>query len=107
MSQPNTSLDRIVRIGVCEAGLCHEQALAEISLDTLRFDPVTLEARAVPKAVKVCMKHKSEYFRYQEALLDKINPERKKYGKNNVGSARPKTSVGYSESFARRFRAIS
>lgn len=108
----NRSLDRVVKIGTCQAGMCAGQAVAEISLDTLRFDPITLEARAEPKAVKVCMKHKSWYFKYQETLLDRINPERKKNGKkgNNQKAkevGRPSNNVAYSESFANRFRSIS
>ncbi len=75
--QPNTSLDKIVKIGTCQAGKCDGQALAEISLDTLVFDKDTLVAKAIPKLVKVCIYHKSWYFKYQELLLDRINPERK------------------------------
>lgn len=77
----NRSLDRVVKLGPCEAGMCSGTAVAEISLDTLQFDSVTMAARAVPKTVKVCMPHKSLYFRYQESLLDRINPERKKNAK--------------------------
>ena len=68
--------------------MCDAEALATISLDTLEFDPKTLEARALPKTVKVCMPHKSAYFRYQEALMDKINPRRKTDGrKRQAGPA--------------------
>ena len=81
IGRPDASLDRVVKIGNCKAGMCTDQAVAEIALDTLQFDPMTLEARSIPKSVKVCMWHKSLYFRYQEKLLDRINPERKKNGK--------------------------
>ena len=88
------SLDRVVKIGACEAGMCRGQAVAEISLDTLQINPQTLESRAVPKSVKVCMKHKSEYFKYQDGLLDRINPERKNNGKKGYNTARAKANVG-------------
>lgn len=105
----NRSLDKAVKLGRCEAGMCSGTAIAEIALDTLEFDPHTLASRAVPKSVKVCMPHKSLYFKYQEKMLDRINPERKKYGKNQKGAKNPwaKTHVGYSESFASRFRSLS
>ncbi len=73
-----TSLKNLVVLGKCEAGLCEADALADISLDTIEFFPETGESRAIPKQVKVCFPHKMEYFNYQEKLLDKINPERKK-----------------------------
>jgi len=103
----NRSLDRAVKIGSCEAGMCQGQAVAEISLDTLQIDPQTFQSRAVPKSVKVCMKHKSEYFKYQEGLLDRINPERKKYGKKGNQTTWPKTNVDYASPIAQRFRALS
>jgi hypothetical protein len=78
MKPDNRSLDNVVKIGTCDIQYCPNMSVAEIALDTLEFDPKTLTARAKPKQVKICMPHKSEYFRYQEALLDKINPERKK-----------------------------
>lgn len=77
----NRSLDRVVKVGICDVDMCQGEAVAYISLDTLRVDPVNLETRAVPKSVKVCMKHKSEYFRHQEGMLDRINPERKRRAK--------------------------
>lgn len=102
----NTSLDKVVKVGTCEAGMCKGQAVAEIALDTLQFDPETLAVRAYPKSVKVCMKHKSWYFKYQEVFLDKINPERKKRnGSQKMG--RKQTNVDYSSPIARRFRGIS
>lgn len=100
----NRSLDKIVKIGTCEAGMCNGQALAEISLDTLKFDPKTLEARAYPKSVKVCMKHKSWYFKYQDTMLDKINPERKKHGKEKQQSRRQTSNMANSSPIARRFQ---
>ena len=103
----NRSLDRVVKLGQCEAGMCSGQAVAEISLDTLQFDPNTLEARAIPKTVKVCMPHKSLYFRYQEGLLDRINPERKKNGKKGSQNQRPQTNVDYASPVAKRFRSFS
>jgi hypothetical protein len=107
MNVPNNrSLDRVVKIGTCQAGMCDGQAVAEISLDTLRFDPKTLEARAEPKSVKVCMRHKSWYFKYQETLLDRINPERKKRN-GRKPEQRQQTNMGYSPGFAQRFRSVS
>lgn len=103
----NRSLDRAVKLGICEAGMCSGQAVAEISLDTLQIDPQTLESRAMPKSVKVCMKHKSEYFKYQEGLLDRINPERKKYGKKGNQPTGPQANVDYASPIAQRFRALS
>lgn len=98
------SLDRVVKLGKCEAGFCDGEAVAEISLDTLEFDAVTLESRAKIKAVKVCMRHKSWYFKYQEELLDRINPERKKNAK--AKSARPQTNLDHSGPIAKRFQSI-
>ena len=104
--QPNTSLDKVVKIGTCQAGMCDGQAVAEISLDTLQFDPKTLEVRALPKPIKVCIKHKSWYFKYQEGLLDRINPERKKRGYKNPQQTGPQTNLGESNAIARRFRSL-
>ena len=102
----NRSLDRVVKLGRCEAGFCDGESVAEISLDTLVFDKTTLDARAKPKAVKVCMKHKSWYFKYQDEMLDRINPERKKRnGQKSWG--RSKTNMDNSNPIARRFQSIS
>ena len=103
----NRSLDRVVKIGSCEAGMCNGQAVAEVSIDTLQFDPDTLEARAIPKSVKVCMPHKSLYFRYQEGLMDRINPERKKNGKKGSQVTRSQTNMDNTSPIAQRFRALS
>jgi hypothetical protein len=109
---PDMSLDNVVKIGTCDIQFCAGQGVAEIALDTLTFDPVTLVSRAKPKQVRICMRHKSEYFRYQEALLDKINPERKNRAKQEAAQSaqdarRHHANVGNTSAVANRFRAFS